>query len=449
MVHRKKMSLINTLAVSFTAIAPTCAMASNTTSIAKFAGIHMPLSFILGGLAILLVGTCFAIMASQTSGIGSVYAYNKLALGERMGFVTGWILTLVYVIGGAGAIAMSTNFLQVLFGRFGVHPSAVLIALSMLVLLYLVNLLGIRSASEISLVIEVIAIFILAIVCGAILLHGGMSGINLRPFQISRSSLPGVGQGIIYVIICFAGFEESTTMTIRTENPRRTIPLTIISTIVLVALIFIVVSYIQVIGYGETRIGSLVSSQSPLDYLAFTYINSKMAALIDFATAISSVASFMGIMNAGAYMLYALGHDHYLPKALGRFDKRLEIPLVALTTIAILYAAEYLALGLPFNNNFAFSAYMGVAGLSFLLVYLLVCAGIIVYLYKKRHEVSHSIIKGIVIPVLGIMALCFPLVSNLYPVPPFPMNIIPYLIMIYVLIGLVIHSIEKKHGAND
>ncbi|XIF19959.1 MAG: APC family permease [Acetilactobacillus jinshanensis] len=389
----QKMSFLNTLAISFTAIAPTCAMAFNTTAVAKFAGIHMPLSFIFGGMAILLVGACFAIMASQTSGVGSAYAYNKLALGERAGFVTGWILTMVYVVGGAGAIAMSTNFLQVLFGRFGLKASAVLIALGMLVLLYLINLLGIKIASDISLIIEVIAIIVLAVICGAVMIHGGMNGMNLQPFAFHASNLPGIGQGIIYVIICFAGFEESTTMAVRTRNPKRTIPITIISTIILVALIFIAVSYVQVIGYGEAHVGNLINSKAPLNYLAQTYMGGKMATLIDFATTISSIASFMGIMNAGAYMLYALGKEHYLPKPLGRFNKHLATPLFALTTLPLLYAIEYVALGLPLGNNMAYSMYMGIAGLSFLVVYILVCVGIITYIHRKQ-GVSNPHFRG-------------------------------------------------------
>lgn len=442
----KKMSLLNTLAISFTAIAPTCAMAFNTTAVAKFAGIHMPLSFIFGGIAILLVGACFAIMASQTSGVGSVYAYNKLALGERAGFITGWILTLVYVVGGAGAIAMSTNFLQVLLMRFGVKASAVLIALSMLVILYLINLLGIKMVSDISLIIEVIAIMILAVVCGAVMMHGGMSGINLQPFALHAKNLPGIGQGIIYVIICFAGFEESTTMAVRTKNPKRTIPLTIISTIILVALIFIAVSYVQVIGYGESHVNGLINSKAPLNYLAQTYAGGSMATLIDVATTISSVASFMGIMNAGAYMLYALGKEHYLPKALGRFNKHLATPFIALTTILVLYAIEYVGLGIPFGNNMAYSMYMGVAGLSFLAVYILVCIGIMAYLHRKQATVKHVLLKGVVIPVLAIVALCFPLISNLYPIPPFPMNIVPYLIVVYIVIGCVVHAVENSNN---
>ena len=436
------MTLLGALAVSFTAIAPTCAMGYNTTAVAKFAGIHMPLSFIFGGLAILLIGFCFAIMANQTSGVGSVYSYNRLAMGEGPGFITGWLLTLVYIAGGAGAIGMSTQFIKVFLSRFGIHLNEPLIAFGLLILMYAISLLGIRSASEISLIIEIIAILILAVICGAVFFHHGMQGLTLKPFEFSARNLPGIGQGIIYVVICFAGFEEATTMTIRTSSPKRTIPFAIIATIVLVALIFIAVSYLQVVGYGTAHVNKLIQSPAPLNDLAVTYMGNGMATLIDLATMISSVASFLGIMNAGAYMLFALGKRHYLPRPLGHFNPRFAGPVVALNVTTILYAAEYLLIGVPFGAKTIYTDLMAIAGLGFLIVYILVCLGMLIYSHRQR--LHHLVIEGTILPVVAIVVLLFPMASNLYPIPPMPMSLYPYIIIGYLIVGLIIYRVRHR-----
>ena len=440
----KKLTLLGALAISFTAIAPTCAMGYNTTAVAKFAGIHMPLSFIFGGIAILLIGFCFAIMANQTSGVGSVYSYNRLAMGEGTGFITGWLLTLVYVVGGAGAIGMSTQFIEVFLSRFGVHLAEPLIAFGLLILMYAISLLGIRSASEISLAIEIIAILILAVICGAVMFHHGAQGLSLKPFEFSARNLPKIGQGIIYVVICFAGFEEATTMTIRTSSPKRTVPFAIIATIVLVALIFIAVCFLQVVGYGTAHVNKLIQSPAPLNDLAVAYVGNGMATLIDLATMISSVASFLGIMNAGAYMLFALGKQHYLPRQLGRFNRKFNGPFQALNTIAILYAIEYLLIGVPFGAKTIYTNLMAIAGLGFLIVYILVCLGMLVYSHHQR--IHHLLIEGTILPVVAIVVLLFPLASNLYPIPPLPMNLYPYIILAYIIIGVIMYRVHRRNS---
>lgn len=440
----QKLSLLNTLAISFTAIAPTCAMAMNTTVVSRYAGKFMPLSFVFGGIALLFVGVCFSIMAAQTSGIGSVYAYNKMALGEGTGFMTGWLLMLVYLAGGAGALAMSTNFLQVLLNALGLHLNVILIAMVLLLILYLVNLLGLRTTSEISLLVEFIAVIILALICGTILTHGGANGLSLAPFHPTSQDLPGIGRGIIYVIICFAGFEEATTMTIRTQNPRKIIPITIMSTIGIVAMLYVIVSYTQIMGYGVWHVAALSHTSAPLNYLATRYCGHLMAILIDLAVTISSIASFMGIMNAGSYMVFAMGRKHYLPEMFSRFNHYLAVPLTALTSVMFLYAVEYLSISLMASNQMTFATYMGIAGLSFLLVYLLVCVGVIAFVARNYKTLHHTIIKGIIIPLLGIVTLSFPLVSTIFPVPAFPANLYPYLIAGYLLVGWGVYRLSGR-----
>ncbi|MFT9318910.1 MAG: APC family permease, partial [Liquorilactobacillus sp.] len=72
-------------------------------------------------------------------------------------------------------------------------------------------------------------------------------------------------------------------------------------------------------------------------------------------------------------------------------------------------------------------------------VYMLVCLGTIFY-FKKNPQLGNSFFKHVLIPIFGIVILLIPLWSNLYPVPAFPLNIMPYIVVIWFLVGFWINK---------
>jgi amino acid transporter len=79
--------------------------------------------------------------------------------------------------------------------------------------------------------------------------------------------------------------------------------------------------------------------------------------------------------------------------------------------------------------------YLGTIGvLSLLLAYLATTVGGIAYFTKK------ALWRGVVliIPILALVTLCYTLYSNIYPVPPIPMNYFPYIVIAWIIIGLVL-----------
>ena len=57
----------------------------------------MPIAFLLGGIGVLFVAISFVELGKRIPGDGSAYAYNAKALGEKAGFISGWLLVLTYV----------------------------------------------------------------------------------------------------------------------------------------------------------------------------------------------------------------------------------------------------------------------------------------------------------------------------------------------------------------
>ena len=199
---------------------------------------------------------------------------------------------------------------------------------------------------------------------------------------------------------------------------------------------FSVVTFVEVVGFGITNVSAFANSSSPLDALSTKFLGNTMAIIMDLAIFLSGLASILGSANACAYMLYALGKHHYLPKGFGKFNVKLNSPKNAVNFTAILGAVAYAIFGLPYGYNPIYTNASTLGVLSLLLVYMMVCLGSIVYFKKKN--IHFSIIRNLAIPIIGIAMLVLPLLSNIYPVPKFPANLFPYMILLWVIIGFII-----------
>ncbi len=83
----------------------------------------MPIAFLLGGIGVLFVAISFVELGKRIPGDGSAYAYNAKALGEKAGFISGWLLVLTYVTFVFSSGAIVGNFANV-FSKSLRHPFA-------------------------------------------------------------------------------------------------------------------------------------------------------------------------------------------------------------------------------------------------------------------------------------------------------------------------------------
>lgn len=438
----KKISMIEVFALSIATVAPTGAMAFNTTTAASVAGVNIPISFLIGALALLLVGTCFAQLSRHIAKEGSVYAYNREALGERAGFITGWALTLTYICFSAGTAGLTADFGSTFLGHFGLHVSTTLLAIIFTLLVWFIMFFGLKLTSRIALVAEMISICIVLFLSVVILLKTPLS---TQPF-VAHHNTAGVGQGMVYAILCFAGFEGSSTVAVRAREPKKAVPRAILITIIGAAVFYVIVSYAEVIGFGTAHVKSLATAAAPLDTLAVTYLGNGMATVVDLATFMSCFAAYLGSLSACAYMFFALSNQGYLPRALGKFDVKLNSPKNAVNAVAIICLVLYALIGVPFGPEQIYASLATIGALSLLIVYMLVCVGTFFY-FRRSATLHFSVWQHAVLPAAGLIILVFPLWSNLYPVPKYPMNLYPYIVIAWLVVGVLMglhHTIKPK-----
>lgn len=308
-IQRRKLGIVEAVGLSVSIIAPTMAMAFTTTLTVQLSGRAAPLAFLLGAVAMAIVGLSFAVLGERVANKGSADIYIGHVFGSRWGFVAGWVLLLTYTMFATGSTAMIGNFLTPALAQADVHLQHGEIIVSLLCALISVWFVwyDMRIAARIMLALEGTSVLTILLLAVVILTKVSLSTAPFRPDPAHGWS--GVGYGMVFAILAFAGFEGAAAIGEETHNARRIIPAAIMSTVVIAGLFYLVVSYAEVRGYGLDQIQALARADAPLDVLSTKYISARFAMFIDLATALSAFAAAIGSLSAASRILYGLGRS--------------------------------------------------------------------------------------------------------------------------------------------
>jgi amino acid transporter len=260
-----------------------------------------------------------------------------------------------------------------------------------------------------------------------------------------------VGLASVFGFLSFAGFEGAATLGEETENPRRAIPRALAAAVLLTGVFYILVIYMQAEGFGTDAAGvnALASSATPLADVAKSYVGTYMAAIIDLGAMASAFASGVGLFVAASRMLFAISRDGFGPRSLHSISPRFGSPHVAVALLIAIGAVAIVVLRILGVSAVEGFGYLGTIGVLALLV---------VYIASQFAAIRFFSKTGIwkaaqfLIPIAAIIILGYTLYSNVYPVPPAPFQYFPYIVLAWIVIGIVIvlavPGLSAKIGAS-
>ena len=428
---RKSLGAIEAFGFSLSIIAPTLAMAFATALTVQSAGRAAPLAYLIGGTIVTLVALSFVAFGRQVAHAGSVYAYVGSVLGPRCGFVVGWVLLLVYATLLAGSTALVGNFGAAALGHVGVEEPNLWLIIAMLGALFAVWLTwrDMQLAAQVMLVLEsasVLAILLLSIV---VLTRVPLSLLPFRPEP--GNGWTGIGYGIVFAVLSFAGFEGATTLGEEARHPGRSIPNAVMATVIVASLFFVLVSYAQVVGYGLDHVQELGQANAPLDKLSTRFISGAFAGFLDFAAATSALACAIGSLSAAARMLYALSRAGLAP-SLAAVDPKHGTPARSIVAMSAVNVVCLLLWGARSDATSYSGDIVTIGTLALILVYISVTGAQAIGAFRSRRPVWWMIGS------LGAVLLLWPLGNSLYPAPPWPGNVWPYVVAAWLVLGVLL-----------
>jgi amino acid transporter len=431
-----QLSLPEAVGLSLSVICPSVTAAFNVTLVAQATGQAAPLAFAIGTVAMLLIALSFTAFTHRVAHAGSAYAYIAHTFGNRLGFTAGGALLLTYLAFSTAQAALVGNFTSAALKGFGVDIGRSWIAVggASMLLAWWLAYRDMRLAGRLMLGLEGLAIIVIIGLCIGILIqvHPSMQATvaTFRPSQ-EYNGWAGLGFGMVFSILSFAGFEGAATLGEETQHPRRNIPIALLGTVIGSGVFFVFVAYCEVIGFGPAGIKDLAKSDAPLNDLALRYASPQLAIALDFAAAASCFSGVLGGLAAAGRILFAIGRGGLSP-ALAEVHRIHGTPAPAVSVAAVLMIVPFL-LWAPFVGAGNYYAYISTIG---------VLALILVYIGVGGAEMREAWREGrrwwSAACVLGPLLLLWVLYRNVYPVPPFPNNLWPYIALSWVVAAAVL-----------
>jgi amino acid transporter len=440
-LHSNYLSFPAVLAQSVATISPSPAAAIAPALIFAIAGNGTWLSILIAGAGSILVAMTIVWLSRQLASSGSLYTYAGASFGPFGGVITGWAMLLAYGIGAAAAVVIIEIYADQVFNlpETGIVHSV--IYLVVLVFSFLFAYRDIKLSAVFSLVVEAISITLVTLLGVIALVHYGPH-LDLQQLGLRGTNPTMIREGLVLAAGMFAGFEGCAVLGSEAKNPHRTIPLAVLSSVIAVGIYFIFMAYAETAGFeGSGR--SFAQSEAPLDTLSQILGVSYLGRLISLGLTIGIFAAVIGMLNAGSRIIYTMARDGILPAQLGRVHPKYQTPYIALSILAVPTWVIPFAFVVSRTPVETVNGYLGtIVGYGFLVAYFLISIAALVFLHKRNELRPHHIVIGL----LGAGMMVFVLAGQLYPPPPAPYVIFPYLIAAYFVAGVVFYLILRARA---
>jgi amino acid transporter len=433
------LSLMEMVGQSLAAIGPTLTPALNITVVVGLAGLGCWLSYLLGTVGVVIVAASVGILATRHPEAGSYFVYVGRSFGPFTGALAGWAMISAYIFTAVAVSFSFVIFLGDLLATLHVELALLPKCLLMLVFIGTVSFAAYRDvklSSRAGLVMEIISLSIIVAITAVFV---RARGTMVDPAQLDFKSLSygGVFSALPFVIFSFVGFESSATLAKESANPRRNIPLSVIGCAAFAGIFFTVMSYLMVFGIGDD-VAMLGKSSAPFGDVAMKAGLGWASSIVYFAALISVFACALASINAASRLLFSMGKYQFLHRSMGLVHDTHRTPHRAVLVCGAAVAFICLSM-VPAGFLDAFGYAGTFASFGFVVVYLALCIVAPIDLNKSREMKPMHVILGLA----GTALMLFVIVGSVYPIPPYPYDILPYVFFAYMAAGAVWFAVLK------
>jgi amino acid transporter len=346
-LRRGSLRFLRTAALPVGIQGPTAGVIIGPAIIAGIVGEPGALAQVLALVAMGFVAYAFVVFSRSFNTAGSVYAFNGSALGPGYGFVSAWLLLLVYTSFAAGVYAVTADIGQTLLASLGVQVSWVWLGLAGAALALGLAYASIGFSSLVILAAEGAAVALITVVGVAVLVTGGYHhhGITAAPFSPHGVSLSVLALGVTAAFGQFSGFESAATLGEEARHSTRIVPAAIGWSLAGAAAIYIFFTWIVYSAYPGPA--AVAASPAPLVHIAGVYLGGPVGTAVNAAGLVSAFGAQLACLNAAARLLFALGRETggTAGSVLTRTWRRYSSPAGALTVAGAVSVGALLAFG--------------------------------------------------------------------------------------------------------
>ncbi|HEX4214484.1 MAG TPA: APC family permease [Candidatus Dormibacteraeota bacterium] len=425
-----------------THMAPAAGVILGIAFIAGSAGAALPLAFFLALIICLLISFSINQLARHLPSAGGYYTYVSRSISPKIGFLTGWLYFLYDpLIPNLCTLTVAVYFSSAVQQLFGLNipwwAYAGVVFLGLGALTYIGISLSIRTA----IVFTVVEIVITMAMSLAIFIKYGVTGHDaIQSFTLAGvpKGVSGIAFGLIFGVLSYTGFESTVPLAEETKNPRFNIAWAAVLSVLVVGVYYVIFAFATTVGWGPAAaIKTLSTANTPFVTLAHNVAGGVGVAFLTLALMNSGWGCSLAGQNAVIRVFYKMGKVGVLPKALGRIHPRFKTPHVAVIFQTVLNFVVMIILGVTLGplNGFGLLATVITVGLLF--VYAAGMISVPIF-YRREHPNETNLFLTYVFPIVGTLLLIPILYASVYPAPAFPLNLAPYVDLVWFLLGIAV-----------
>jgi amino acid transporter len=345
---------------------------------------------ILTAIPMLIIANAYRRCNMWNANCGASFEWVGRAINPYLGFLTGWMMVVAYIIGTVAEILLLGPSVLAVFGSTSTNTWAWIgIGTAVGAVMLVIAVVGIRITARVQVgmaAVEYLILIGLAIAGLAFVLghHHGSFPITRGWFSISGVNGKGSAlAGFLIAVFVYGGWDG--TLYVNEEvkhrrvNPGR-------AAIIAVALLAIIYTLAQVGLQGvvsPAKLAAAAKSGSALVYVANALGGGFWGKMMALSIALSVIATTGTGIVLSARIAYGMGSYRALPGFLSNVSRRYSTPAIASVVVGVLLIGVFWVYMLATSVQNAFYDVINTTGLLFAIFYILTALATIVY-YRRR-----------------------------------------------------------------
>jgi amino acid transporter len=455
---------------SITHMAPAVATALSIGAATGFAGRLTPLAVLFAMVACLFTAYSIGQLARHLPSAGGMYTYVTRGLGPFVGWLMAWAFTLAEPLVAPILLAafgfFGATFLQT-YLHIGEGFTYLWVVLAILcgVLLWWLISSGIGISTRTGVILGAIEIGIFVFISALLIFKAGSRN-TLDVFIPGEEGAGPAFQGMIFCLLAFIGFEAAAPLGEETREPRRTIPRAVIWSTIAVGAFYVFNYYAATVYFGPDKMADFLTfnNSDPWGGMATEVLGTLGGILVVFAIINSSFANANSGATAATRSIFSMGRGGLLPRWFATLRPVERTPINAIHFQALLAIVVAVVGGLvlvddPYPGSGPINIYVFIGtmlGLLFASMYIAVNLAVIGFYLRERRD-EFNVVKHLVVPVLGVIAMIPALLSVIggLTIPILNVKLAPFsgalsliapIAIVWMLIGVVVYFVLRSRN---
>ncbi|MCF8566543.1 APC family permease [Alicyclobacillus tolerans] len=304
---------------------------------AQNAGPSAWIAWIIGAVAVMLIGLVYAELGGALPRSGGIIRYPSYSHGPLAGFLMGFASLIAYSsVAGIEAEAVrgyATSYWHALGTSNHTSLLGWILQFVLLVIFFLINYWSVNIFGKVNSIVTAIKFVVPALTI--IIMLTQFKASNFHSHGFAPGGFTGIESAVSTagIVFAFLGFRQAVDFAGEAKNPQRTVPLAIIMAISLGAVVYVL---LQIVFIGAVPASSLAGGWAKLNYSAPFADLAKLlgfawlAALLQTDALISPSGTGNIYLSSTARVLFAWSRNGTFFKRIGEIDPRTGIPRAAL-----------------------------------------------------------------------------------------------------------------------